>query len=109
MYAEPDEQGHLPQSLVLSRRTFVASAAALLGGATAVLVPEAPSVAAERASTPAKRAASRAPVVSFHMDRPYLDPTGTAQPYHPPAGLRSGQAMADLSEAEFLSRHAYRC
>jgi hypothetical protein len=108
MYEEPDEQGHLPHSRLLSRRNFVASAAALIGAATAVLVTEGPSVAAERASAPTQQPASRTPVVSFHMDRPYLDSTGTAEPYRPPAGLRSGQAMEELSEAEFLSRHAYR-
>lgn len=51
--------------------------------------------------------AQRAPIVTFHMDRPYLDPTGTAEPYHPPTGTRSGQVLAELGEEEFLSRRAF--
>ena len=48
-----------------------------------------------------------AAVVSFHVDQLYLDKSGTAAPYLPPAGVRSGQAAAELSDEEFLSRHAY--
>jgi hypothetical protein len=43
------------------------------------------------------------PVVSFHMDQPYLDLTGTAVPYLPPAGTRSGQPLADLSVEEWYA------
>jgi hypothetical protein len=43
------------------------------------------------------------PVVSFHMDQPYLDMTGTAVPYIPPAGTRSGQPLAELSAEEFYA------
>jgi len=46
-------------------------------------------------------------VVSFHMDRLYLDSSGTAIPYHPPLGARSGQAAADLSEEDFRRRFVY--
>ena len=46
---------------------------------------------------------SRAPVVSFHLDRPYLDLTGLEQPYVPPSGMRSGAPLAALSDEE-LSR-----
>jgi len=35
------------------------------------------------------------PVVSFFMDQPYLDLTGTGKPYIPPRGMRSGQPLAD--------------
>jgi hypothetical protein len=49
----------------------------------------------------------RVPVVSFYMDRPYLDPTGMAEPYVPPAGARSAQPLAELSDEEFLRRHPY--
>lgn len=41
------------------------------------------------------------PVVSFHMDQPYLDMTGTAIPYYPPPGMRSGESAARLSEEVF--------
>ena len=43
------------------------------------------------------------PVVSFHMDQPYLDMTGTAVPYIPPAGTRSGQPLSELSVEEFYA------
>jgi hypothetical protein len=42
---------------------------------------------------------SKAPsLVSFFWDQPYVDYTGLALPYEPPRGLRSGQAIAHLSE-----------
>jgi hypothetical protein len=46
-------------------------------------------------------------VVSFHMDQPYLDRSGTAVPYHPPAGARSAQFVAQLSEEEFRRSYIY--
>jgi hypothetical protein len=45
-----------------------------------------------------------APVVSFHLDQPYLDLTGLEKPYIPPAGMRSGAPLAALSEEQVLSR-----
>jgi len=33
------------------------------------------------------RAAQRRPVVGFHADAPWLDPSGCDLPFHPPAGL----------------------
>ena len=45
-----------------------------------------------------------APIVSFHLDQPYLDLTGLAKPYVPPVGMRSGASLATLSEEEILSR-----
>jgi hypothetical protein len=97
----------------LSRRTFVGGAAAAAG---AVAVPKllpafldgaSSGRAAESAELVPGPEGSRAPVVGFHMDRPFLDPTGMAEPYIPPAGTRSGQALAELTESEFLSRHPY--
>jgi hypothetical protein len=44
-----------------------------------------------------------APVVSFHLDQPYLDLTGLEKPYIPPAGMRSGAPLAELGD-EVLSR-----
>jgi hypothetical protein len=77
----------------LTRRTFMSAIA--LGGA-ALVVP----AAALLAQT--ERAGGRGcPVVSFHMDQPYLDMTGTAVPYYPPPGVRSGDATARLSEEVF--------
>jgi hypothetical protein len=48
--------------------------------------------------------ALRSPVVSFHLDQPYLDLTGLEKPYIPPAGMRSGAPLAALREEEILSR-----
>lgn len=49
----------------------------------------------------------RPPLVSFHIDRPYLDFSGTAEPYIPPAGARSAEPAAALSDAEFWRRYTY--
>lgn len=46
-------------------------------------------------------------VVSFHMEQPYLDRTGTALPYHPPCGARSGQDASYLSEEAFRRSFVY--
>ena len=95
----------------ISRRAFVAGAAACAGAGAilstvpAVCAAAAPiSRAAGAPATVAGTAASLMPVVGFHMDRPYLDPTGLAQPYTVPAGTRSGQPLAELDDAAFLSR-----
>ena len=45
------------------------------------------------------------PVVSFHLDQPYLDLTGLEKPYVPPVGMRSGASLAGLSEEQVLSRY----
>jgi len=42
-------------------------------------------------------------VVSFHLDQPYLDWSGTAVPYYPPPGARSAEVAAHLTE-EMLRR-----
>jgi hypothetical protein len=56
-------------------------------------------------ASPAATPASLGPaVVSFHLDQPYLDLTGTQKPYVPPSGMRSGASLAALSEEEVLSR-----
>jgi hypothetical protein len=89
----------------LSRRQFLEGAMAVAGmGAALSGVPRA---AAAAPAAPRTAAAMRAPVVSFYMDRPYLDPTGMAEPYVPPAGARSGQPLAALSDEQFLGRCSY--
>jgi len=67
-----------------SRRGFIGSAL-LLAGTAAILSPSA-GAAAVRA-LPMRRAAGA--VVAFHADQLYLDHSGTAEAYVPPAGLRS--------------------
>jgi hypothetical protein len=96
----------------ITRRTFlgqvaatVGAGAALLAGAVQVARPV-PGIAT-RETARGRPSASRPPVVSFHIDRPYLDLSGTAEPYIPPAGARSGQPAAALSDVEFWRRHAY--
>lgn len=41
------------------------------------------------------------PVVGFFLDQPYLDLTGLATPYVPPAGLRSAVPLATAFDADF--------
>ena len=46
-------------------------------------------------------------IISFHMDQPYLDRSGTAMPYYPPAGARSAQSAGLLSEELFRRNFIY--
>ncbi len=89
------DEKSLRVAATLTRRAFMGAVA--LGGA-ALVVP------ASTLLQQAERAGGRgSPVVSFHMDQPYLDMTGTAIPYYPPPGLRSGDSAAWLSEEAFRS------
>jgi hypothetical protein len=54
-------------------------------------------------ATPASQAGQLAPVVTIHLDQPYLDVSGRGIPYRPPSGMRSGEPVAHLSE------YAFRC
>ena len=93
------DQSPLRVSALLTRRAFARMFAAA-GGALAMAPYKI--VLAE-----AMPMCGRRTVVSFHMDRLYLDSSGTAIPYHPPLGARSGQAAADLSEEDFRRRFVY--
>ncbi len=89
---------------MLTRRDFVAKLAVASAAIGAfALAPEAAWTAKESASF----VQSRTPVVSFHMDRPYLDPTGTAMPYRPPSGARSGAPAAQFSDETFRRMQCY--
>lgn len=85
----------------INRRDFLAKltivsvglAAAPAGGGCALLR------AASAASL--KLPLNLIPVVSIHMDQPYLDLTGRALPYYAPKGMRSGEPLAHLSEEAF--------
>ena len=80
--------------------------ALFLGGAALA----AGSVISRGSPMPEAAAASprrRCEVVSFHMDRPYLDTSGTATPYHPPRGMRSASPVAHLSEEAFRTICCY--
>jgi hypothetical protein len=87
----------------LTRRGFLGKlvvAGAAVGGAW--LIPDGMSSAAVADSREVGIA-----VVSFHMDQPYLDTTGKAAPYHPPAGARSAAPVAHLSEEAFRRVQSY--
>jgi hypothetical protein len=96
----PASTGYL--EVGLSRRVFVAGVVA--GGAVAAAFPHTFVMAA---NAPCADPAPLSPVVGFCMDRPYLDLSGTAKPYIAPPGTRSGQALANLSETEYLTLHPY--
>lgn len=89
---------------MLTRRDFVAQLA--VAGAAIGAFSLAPG-AAVFAEAPASSRQTRKPVVSFHMDRPYIDPTGTAMPYLPPSGARSGAPVARFSEETFRRMQCY--
>jgi hypothetical protein len=87
----------------LTRRGFLgrlAVAGAAVGGAW--LIP-----GGTHSAAAANSLESRVEVVSFHMDQPYLDTTGKAAPYHPPAGARSAEPLAHLSEEAFRRVQSY--
>ena len=89
---------------MLTRRDFVAKLA--VAGAAIGAFALAPGAAwtAEASASPEQPCK---PVVSFHMDRPYLDLTGTAMPYLPPDGVRSGAPVARFSEEAFRRMQCY--
>jgi len=89
---------------LLTRRAFMAQVAVASALASAASVISCAGLLREAS------AATREPrgeVVSFHMDRLYLDATGKAPPYHPPLGARSAAPVAHLTEEAFRSRHCY--
>jgi len=91
---------------LVSRRLFLTRAASVVSlfGVARQVVARPTAVRSEPAGQPAEQIAPPPdPVVSFHMDQPYLDMTGTAIPYIPPAGTRSGQPLAELSVEEFYA------
>ncbi len=89
------DEKSLRVAATLTRRTFMGVIA--LGGAALVTPAGALLAQAERAGERGN------PVVSFHMDQPYLDMTGMAIPYYPPPGMRSADGAARLSEEAFRS------
>ena len=84
----------------VSRREFLVRVPAT--GAALALMPSLAILGSPQ--SPGGWQAPHAPVVSFHLDQPYLDLTGLEKPYVPPAGMRSGAPLAALSEEEVFSR-----
>ena len=56
---------------------------------------------------PALPAAAAKPVVSLHMDQPYVDWSGKAAPFHGTPGARGAAFAADLDEAELRRLEPY--
>lgn len=81
---------------MITRRLFVQ--AGLLVGALALLPKAAYALVRDTGAKELPRGVQR-PVVSFHMDQPYVDYSGTAEPYVPPVGARSAEHIASLDEA----------
>ncbi len=89
-------------ALALSRRTLLKHFAR--AGAAFVMLPRA--LRDVLAAGPSA-AQVRPPVISFYMDRPYLDHTGMAIPYFWPRGTHSGAPLARLSEEAFRRAQLY--
>jgi hypothetical protein len=89
---------------MLTRRDFVAKLAVASAAIGAFALPPEAVWPAGASASPGQ---ARGPVVSFHMDRPYIDPTGTAMPYLPPSGTRSGAPVARFSEETFRRMQCY--
>jgi hypothetical protein len=106
-----DQRGRedlLKSTIMLSyptRRSFIArvAVAAALGAVPFVF---AKNLAFDGAGVP-RHLPSAHGVVSFHMDQPYFDATGTAARYDPPSGARSAECAAHLKEEAFLCSHGY--
>jgi hypothetical protein len=84
--------------LSLTRRELVRALA--LAGATVGVLPLVSARDARGAAAPTTSVAVT-PVVSFFMDQPYVDHSGTAVPYHAPLGARSAEPLAHLTVAEW--------
>ena len=91
-----------PAGAHTTRRAFVGHLAAGAVAASTVPAAVARLMRAVAVSRP-----SPAPVVAFFLDQPYLDLTGRDTPYVPPAGLKSGEPLASLSERAFRAQHCW--
>lgn len=96
-------------SVPLTRRDFLGRVSLIAGAApTLCALPVLGVVPAVSPESPrSRKSVSPIPVLSIHIDQVYLDKSGTAAPYVPPAGTRSGHAVSELSDVEFLSRYGY--
>ena len=104
--------GHVEGRVIWSRRRFLREGSVAAGAVTAgtlcgpsLVTLLAPSAAlASPAGAPMATLLASGPVLSFHLDQPYIDPTGAALAYRPPIGARGGAPVAELTDAE-LSRY----
>jgi len=98
MSKSTNENSRMAAGSALTRRSFMY----VMGAAVAVIA-----MPGEFFSVKTTRTSRRGAVVSFHMDQPYLDWSGTAVPYSPPQGVRSGDAVAHLTEEDFRRSFVY--
>lgn len=98
-----DQKPFAKKPSTVTRRALVKNFA--FAGAALAVVPS----AFHTALTTSGRSATqmKQPVVSYYMDRLYLDPTGTAAPYIAPGGMRSAAPLAHLSEEAFRRAQLY--
>lgn len=85
----------------IKRRDFLAKAAIVSAGAAAAWVDGGRVLLRAVSAASVKLPRNSMPVVSIHMNQPYLDLTGRAVPYYAPQGMRSGEPLAHLSEEAF--------
>ncbi len=98
-----NQKPFVEKASVLTRRAFVKSFA--FATAVSAVLPSVFHAALGAVGHSAVQA--RPPVVSFYMDRLYLDLTGTAVPYLSPLGMRSAAPLAHLSEEAFRRAQLY--
>jgi hypothetical protein len=85
-----------------SRRGFLVSVT-IAGGALPTWRAMSSIVEAGALATPS----ACVPVVSFHMDQPYLDLTGTGTPYVQPQGARSAEPLGACDDVLLRYLHCY--
>jgi len=84
-----------------TRRAFVCGSLCVLGAGSLNA-----SIAAAVANAMG-RTAGHGAVVSFALDRPYLDASGRAEPYHAPRGARAGDGLDVHGDANFIGQFGY--
>jgi hypothetical protein len=85
----------------INRRDFLAELAIVSAGLAAVSAVRGRALLRPASAASVQLPRNLTPVVSIHMDQPYLDWTGRAVPYYAPQGIRSGEPLARLSEEAF--------
>lgn len=104
------ETKQAPVKAVMDRRAFLSGVTATAGlGAALSLAPwTADGATAEAATeTVADTKGGVAPVGTVFMELPYVDMTGTAQPYIPPARVGDQTPRARSPEADYWHTHFY--
>ena len=98
-----NETASVAKKSVLTRRTLMQNFA--WASAIFAALPHALRMALPGSGDVAAR--MRPPVISFYMDRLFVDPTGAAVPYLSPRGMQSGAPLAHLSEEALRCAQLY--